>query len=156
MRNDMDTNTPSSDTVTVFCDGACSPNPGKGGWAALLQFGSREKEISGNASFSTNNRMELTAAVEALSRLKRPCAVTVYTDSRYIADCFNNGWLTKWMKNGWKTASKKPVKNRDLWEKLHTLTRKHDVTWKWVEGHSGHPENERVDRLAVQARTALQ
>lgn len=144
-----------ADKVTIFCDGACSPNPGKGGWAALLKYKGHKKEISGNERYTTNNRMELTAAVKALSRLKYPCAVTVYTDSKYLSDCFRQGWIEKWIQKGWKTASKKPVKNQDLWKKLHSLSRKHTITWKWVEGHAGHPENEYVDKLAVRERSKL-
>ena len=141
--------------VRVWCDGACSPNPGNGGWAAVLKFADKEKELSGCRPDTTNNRMELTAAVEALSALTEPCEVVVSTDSKYLADCFRQGWMDKWVRNGWKTAAKKPVKNRDLWERLYELTRTHKVTREWVEGHAGHPENERVDRLAVKAREAL-
>ena len=141
--------------VIIFCDGACSPNPGKGGWAAVLTYKDHEKEISGNALSTTNNRMELTAAVEALRQLKRPCKVTIHTDSKYLADCFRQGWMEKWIRKGWKTASKKPVKNQDLWKKLYALTQKHSIVWKWVEGHTGHPGNERADRLAVQARSRV-
>jgi len=143
------------ETVTIFCDGACSPNPGKGGWAAILRYGTHEKKIWGNAPSTTNNRMELTAAVEALKRLTRPCRVVIYTDSKYLADAFRRGWLEEWTRRGWKTAAKKPVKNADLWRELLRLTRIHDVTWRWVEGHADHEENEEVDKLAVKARTLL-
>ena len=145
----------SNELIAVFCDGACSPNPGKGGWAAILKYKDHEKEISGNSPHTTNNRMELTAAVEALKELSRPCTVTVYTDSKYLADCFRQGWMVKWIKKGWKTASKKPVKNQDLWKELYRYTQEHNITWKWIEGHSGHPENERADELAVQARLKI-
>ena len=148
-------NKPQRPAVTIYCDGACSPNPGNGGWAALLISGKESKEISGNCPDTTNNRMELTAAVEGLAALKEPCDVKLSTDSKYLADCFRQGWMEKWRKNGWKTAAKKPVKNKDLWQKLYDLTQKHSVTWEWVEGHAGHPENERVDELAVRAREAL-
>ena len=144
-----------SEQVTIFCDGACSPNPGKGGWAAILRYKNHEKVFSGNEVDTTNNRMELTAAVEALKNLTRHCSVTVYTDSKYIADCFGQGWMEKWIQKGWKTASKKPVKNIDLWKELHQLTQNHDITWKWIEGHAGHPENERADKLAVKARSEI-
>ncbi|MBC6934981.1 MAG: ribonuclease HI, partial [Chloroflexi bacterium] len=126
------------------------PN-GPGGWAALLIFGEHQKEISGGERCTTNNRMELTAACAALEALNRPCAVTLYTDSTYLKNGITQ-WMPKWIKNGWRTADKKPVANQDLWERLHAAARRHDITWKWTRGHAGNPENERVDRLATAAR----
>lgn len=141
--------------VTIYTDGGCSPNPGPGGWAYLLidEANSRRKEGSGNASGTTNNRMELTAAIEALRALKRPCLVTLHTDSKYLQN--GTGWMQGWIKNGWKTSKKKPVKNRDLWEQLQVEIQKHTVHWCWVEGHSGNKYNERVDQLVAEARDAL-
>jgi ribonuclease HI len=142
------------DKVTIYTDGACSGNPGPGGWAAILRSGQREKEISGSAPETTNNRMELTAAIEALRALKkRPCEVTLYSDSAYLINAFQQSWLASWKRNGWKRGPKKDeaVLNADLWEELDRLQRQHRVTWKKVEGHAGHEYNERVDRLAVEA-----
>jgi len=136
-------------SVEIFTDGACSGNPGPGGWGAVLRFGEIEKELSGGEASTTNNRMELTAAIEALSALKEPCKVTLTSDSKYLTDAINLGWLASWHKNGYKTAGKKPVKNPDLWDKLTLLLEKHEVTFIWVKGHAGHPENERCDALAV-------
>jgi ribonuclease HI len=134
--------------ISIFTDGACSGNPGKGGWGAILRAGTHEKEISGGAMATTNNRMELTAVIEGLNALKAPGAVTVYTDSRYVMDGLTK-WLPRWKANGWKTADKKPVKNDDLWKMLdEAVTRHTRVDWRWVAGHSGHPENERADALA--------
>jgi len=133
--------------VEIFVDGACLGNPGPGGYAAILRSGVHEKVITGRVRQTTNNRMELMAAIEALSALKRPSKVRIYTDSRYLLDGITK-WLPKWQKNNFKTSSGKPVKNRDLWERLSELIHLHEVTWEWVEGHSGHPENERCDRLA--------
>ncbi len=133
--------------VEIFVDGACLGNPGPGGYAAILRSGAHEKVVTGRERETTNNRMELMAAIEALSALRRPSKVRIYTDSRYLLDGITK-WLPEWQKNGFKTSSGKPVKNRDLWERLSELTRLHEVTWEWVEGHSGHPENERCDRLA--------
>lgn len=133
--------------VEIFTDGACSGNPGPGGWGALLRFGGRERELKGGAAQTTNNRMELTAALEALDALKRPCRVDLYTDSEYLKNGITQ-WLPRWREKGWRTASKKPVKNADLWQALDTAIARHEVEWHWVRGHSGHPENDRADRLA--------
>ncbi len=133
--------------VRVFTDGACSRNPGPGGWGAVLQFGDHERELHGGAAETTNNRMELTAAIEALKALSEPCQVSLTTDSTYVKDGITQ-WLANWKRNGWKTAAKKPVKNRDLWQALDHQAAQHDIDWCWVKGHSGHPENERADRLA--------
>lgn len=140
------------DTVQIFTDGACSGNPGPGGWGALLLFNGTEKEISGGEFETTNNRMEMMAAIEALNALKRPCRVCLTTDSGYLKDGITT-WIHKWRKNGWKTASKKPVKNVDLWRTLEEALHRHEVEWVWVKGHSGHPENERADELARQGMT---
>ena len=136
--------------VVIYTDGACSGNPGPGGWGALLTFDGKEKELSGGARETTNNRMELTAAIEALKALKRPCRVTLWTDSTYVKDGITK-WIHNWKAKGWKTANKKPVKNADLWQALEAAMARHDVTWKWVKGHAGHPGNERADRLARNA-----
>ena len=133
--------------IRAFTDGACSGNPGPGGWGAVLQCGDHERELHGGASKTTNNRMELTAAIEALKALSEPCRVTLTTDSTYVKDGITQ-WLTNWKRNGWKTAAKKPVKNQDLWQALDHESARHEVNWCWVKGHSGHPENERADRLA--------
>ena len=135
--------------VIIYTDGACSGNPGPGGWGAILKFGSEEKELSGGEHETTNNRMELMAAIEALKALKKPCSVTLVTDSNYLKDGITT-WIHTWKKNGWRTAAKKPVKNADLWEALEKATEKHDVMWEWVKGHAGHQENERADALARQ------
>jgi ribonuclease HI len=141
--------------VTIFCDGGSRPNPGPGAWAAILRSGTKEKELSGGERDTTNNRMELTAVTRALEELKMPCHVTVVTDSEYLANAFRQKWIDKWKRNGWKTASKDPVKNRDLWEVLDALIQKHAVTWEWCKGHSGHVENERCDVLATETRIKL-
>ena len=133
--------------VRAFTDGACSGNPGPGGWGAVLQFGDHEREIYGGAADTTNNRMELSAAIEALKALNEPCRVSLTTDSTYVKDGITQ-WLANWKRNGWKTAAKKPVKNQDLWQALDYETVRHEIDWRWVKGHSGHPENERADRLA--------
>ena len=133
--------------VEIFTDGACSGNPGPGGWGALLRYRDREKELSGFEAHTTNNRMELTAVVEALKALKEPCRVIVYTDSRYLKDGISR-WIHTWKRNGWKTAARQPVKNQELWRALDELAQRHEVEWHWVKGHSGHPENERCDQLA--------
>ena len=133
--------------VDVFTDGACSGNPGPGGWGVILRHGDNEKELCGGAAETTNNRMELTAAIEALEALKRPCTVRIYTDSVYVKDGITK-WIAGWKRNGWKTAAKKPVKNVDLWQRLDAALGAHDITWNWVKGHAGHPENERADELA--------
>ncbi|GLZ76619.1 ribonuclease H [Actinorhabdospora filicis] len=136
-------------TVDIYTDGACSPNPGPGGWGALLRYGSREKELcGGTAEETTNNRMELTAPTEALNHLTRPCAVRIHTDSTYVRDGITK-WVVKWRANGWVTSDKKPVKNADLWRALSEAVARHEVEWLWVKGHNGHVENERADRLAA-------
>ena len=135
--------------VEIFTDGACSGNPGKGGWGAVLRYGNVEKELCGGAVDTTNNRMELTAVIEALSALKESCAVTLTTDSKYVVDAIEKGWVYGWQRNGWRKADKKPSLNVDLWEQLLPLLKMHKVTFVWVKGHAGHPENERCDKLAV-------
>ena len=135
--------------VEIFTDGACSGNPGKGGWGAVLRYQGAEKELCGGAVETTNNRMELTAVIEALSALKEPCDVTLTTDSKYVVDAVEKGWVYGWQRNGWRKADKKPALNVDLWEQLLPLLKKHTVTFVWVKGHAGHPENERCDALAV-------
>ena len=135
--------------VTVFTDGACSGNPGPGGWGAILRFGEHEKELSDGEAETTNNRMELLAVIAALSALKEPCRVTVVTDSKYVSDAVTLGWAEGWRKKGWKRAGGAPAQNPDLWEKLLNLLKVHEVKFVWVKGHDGHPENERCDRLAV-------
>ena len=134
-------------TIEMFTDGACSGNPGPGGWAAILRSGHHEKELSGGEKATTNNRMELTAVIEGLKALKKSSAVTIHTDSRYVMDGAAK-WLTGWKKKGWKTADKKPVKKSDLWRELDAAAARHEVEWHWVKGHAGHPENERADALA--------
>ena len=138
-------------SVAIYTDGACSGNPGPGGWGAVLLKGGHRRELSGAAPDTTNNRMELTAAIRALEALTRPSQVTLYTDSTYLRDGITR-WLPNWKARGWRTAAKSPVKNRDLWEALDALAHRHDVTWHWVKAHAGNPENERADTLA---RTAL-
>jgi ribonuclease HI len=137
--------------VTIFTDGGCVGNPGPGGWAALLQYGANEKELSGRFRQTTNNRMELRAAIEALEALKRPCAVELYTDSQYLRDGITQ-WIHTWQRNGWRTGDKKPVKNQDLWRRLLVAVERHQpaggVEWCWLKGHAGDPRNERVDQLA--------
>lgn len=143
--------------ILIYADGACSGNPGPGGWGAILKCPAKdmEKRLSGGEKETTNNRMELTAVIEALSSLKIPCRVKVVTDSRYVVDAFKAGWLRNWLRNGWKTAGKQPVKNVDLWQKLMEAMKPHQVEWEWIRGHAGHPENEEADRLAVEARRRL-
>ena len=135
--------------VEIFTDGACRGNPGPGGWGALLRFGGEEKTLFGGEQDTTNNRMELTAVIEALGALKRPCDVTLTSDSTYVLKGIQE-WMPNWKRRGWKTASKKPVKNVDLWKKLDVLIVEHKIDWQWVKGHSGHPENELADQLANQ------
>lgn len=135
--------------VELFTDGACSGNPGPGGWGAILRFQGQEKELSGGESETTNNRMELTAALEGLAALKESCRVTLYSDSKYLTDGITKGWARSWKRNGWRKADKKPALNADLWDRLLTQLDLHDVSIVWVKGHAGHPENERCDRLAV-------
>ena len=137
-------------TIEIFTDGACSGNPGPGGWGAILRYKEHEKELFGYSSQTTNNRMELTAVVEALRAIKEPCHVILYTDSRYLKDGIT-GWIHKWKRNNWKTSTKEPVKNKDLWEALDEAAQRHDIEWHWVKGHAGHPENERCDQLARKA-----
>lgn len=138
-----------SDRVDVYTDGACSGNPGPGGWGALLMFGKAEKELCGGAANTTNNRMEMTAAIEALKALNRSCDIHLHTDSVYLKDGITK-WIHGWKRNGWRTADKKPVKNKDLWQELETQIERHHLNWHWVKGHSGHVENERADALANQ------
>ncbi|WP_354685421.1 ribonuclease HI [Cupriavidus necator] len=133
--------------VTIYSDGACKGNPGRGGWGAVLVAGTSEKELFGGEANTTNNRMEMTAVIEALRALKRPCTVRVYTDSQYVQKGISE-WLPGWKARGWKTAEKKPVKNADLWQELDALAQQHQVSWHWVRGHNGHPGNERADALA--------
>lgn len=135
--------------IDIFTDGACSGNPGPGGWGAILRFGEHEKELSGGDNNTTNNRMELTAVISALSALKEPCEVTLTTDSKYVADAIEKGWAISWQKNNWRKADKKRALNSDLWEELLKLLTVHDVKINWVKGHAGHPENERCDQLAT-------
>lgn len=138
--------------VFIYTDGACSGNPGAGGWGAILRFGDKEKELSGGEALTTNNRMELTAVIEALSALKEPCEVTLTSDSKYVIDSITKGWVYSWKSKGWIKSDKKPALNVDLWEKLLLLLEKHRVSFVWIKGHAGHPENERCDRLAVTQR----
>jgi len=133
--------------VEIYSDGACRGNPGPGGWGALIRLGSSEKEISGGEAATTNNRMELTAVIRALEALTRPSTVHIYTDSKYVQQGIST-WIHGWKRNGWKTAAKEPVKNKDLWIELDELRKKHEIEWRWVKGHAGHPENERADALA--------
>ena len=146
---------PPKKQVTIYTDGACDPNPGIGGWAAILLFGDAKKEITGGERDSTNNRMEMTAVIEALKQLKEPCAITLITDSEYVKNAFTQGWLQNWLKRGWKTADKKPVKNQDLWQELVRQTDLHHVEWKWVRGHANDELNNRCDELAVSARQKI-
>ena len=136
-------------TVTIYTDGACSGNPGPGGWGAILRYGAHEKELSGGEPETTNNRMELTAVIRALEALKEPCRVELYTDSRYIVDAIEKGWLYSWQKNGWRKADKKPALNVDLWQRILELFATHEVTLHWVRGHADNEYNNRCDALAV-------
>ena len=140
--------------VEAFTDGACRGNPGPGGWGVVLRAGGRVKELSGGDPATTNNRMELRAAIEALTALKKPCRVDLYTDSVYVRSGITQ-WLPAWRARGWKTADKKPVKNQDLWEVLSAAAERHEVSWHWVKGHAGHPENERADELANEGLDAM-
>lgn len=142
--------------IEIFTDGACSGNPGPGGWGAILRYNDNEKELSGGALSTTNNRMELTACIEALSALKMPCEVTLTTDSQYVVNGITKGWAESWRNNGWIKGDKKPALNSDLWEQLLNLTETHKVTFNWIKGHAGHTENERCDALAVQFYKNLQ
>ena len=139
--------------VEIATDGACKGNPGPGGWGALIRSGSSERELAGGEKLTTNNRMELTAAIEGLNALKRPCHVVLSTDSRYVMDGLTK-WIKGWQKNGWKTAAKQPFKNADLWQALLDAAKPHRIEWLWVKGHAGHPDNERADKLASDAAVA--
>ena len=141
-------------TVEVFTDGGCRGNPGPGGWGAVLRFGDHERELRGSEESTTNNRMELLAAMSALEVMTEPCVVVLTTDSTYVKDGITR-WINNWKANGWKTAAKKSVKNRDLWERLDAECQRHQVEWRWVKGHAGHPENERADGLANSAMDEL-
>ena len=140
-----------NDTVVIHTDGACSGNPGPGGWGALLSFGGHVRELKGGERQTTNNRMEMMAAIQALEALKRPCRVALHTDSTYLRDGITK-WIFGWKKNGWRTAAKKPVKNQDLWQRLDAALARHEVEWHWVKGHAGDPGNERADELAREGR----
>lgn len=140
--------------VVIYTDGACSGNPGPGGWGAILSFAGKEKELKGGELHTTNNRMELMAAISALEALTKPCDVDLHTDSQYVRNGISS-WINGWKKNGWKTADKKPVKNVDLWQKLDAALKQHTVRWHWVKGHAGHPMNERADQLARDAIAEL-
>ncbi len=142
-------------TVYMYTDGACSGNPGPGGWGAILKYGNAQKELSGADKLTTNNKMELTAVIMALRALKEPCEVILTTDSKYVVDGIEKGWAKSWQRNGWKKADKKPALNRELWEELLNLLETHRVKFNWVKGHAGHPENERCDEMAVSAYRAL-
>ena len=135
--------------VDIYTDGACRGNPGRGGWGAILVYGTKQKEMSGGEANTTNNRMELMGAIEALTMLKEPCEVTLTSDSKYLTDAINKGWLDSWRKNGWRKADRSEVLNIDLWQKLITQLERHDVTFVWVHGHAGHEYNERCDVLAT-------
>ena len=143
------------DVVELFTDGACLGNPGPGGWGVILRWRGHEKVLSGGEPMTTNNRMEMTAAIEAFTALKRPSEVRLHTDSRYLRDGITR-WIDAWKRNGWRTADKKPVKNADLWQRLEQVLAPHRVEWRWVRGHAGHPENERADALARAAARAAQ
>lgn len=145
---------PARPRVAIFTDGACKGNPGPGGWGAILRAGGKERELNGAEAHTTNNRMELQAAISALNALTRPCSVDLTTDSVYVRDGISK-WVHGWLKNGWKTADKKPVKNGDLWQALLAAARPHEVRWHWVKGHAGHAENERADELANEAIVAM-
>ena len=139
-------------TVEIYTDGACSGNPGPGGWGAILRYGGHEKELSGGEAKTTNNRMELTGVIAALEALKESCVVELWSDSKYVIDALDKGWAVKWRQNGWKKPDKKPALNPDLWEKLLTLTEKHEMRYHWVKGHAENEFNNRCDALAVAAR----
>jgi ribonuclease HI len=143
---------PERKQVTAHTDGSCETHAGDGGWAYLLEYAGHERAASGYEARTTNNRMELTAAVRALEALTEPCEVTIVTDSQYLKKAFTDGWLATWQRNGWRTANRSAVKNRDLWERLLALTAEHRVHWRWTRGHAGHAANERVDTLALRAR----
>ena len=136
-------------TVNVYTDGACRGNPGKGGWGAILEYNGKRREMSGGERETTNNRMELTAVIEALSALKEPCEVNLFSDSKYVIDGLSKGWAASWKRNGWKKSDKSPALNPELWDRLLTLTEYHKLNYNWIKGHDGHPENERCDTLAT-------
>lgn len=138
-------------TVNMYTDGACSGNPGPGGWGTILRSGDYEKEFSGAEAETTNNKMELTAVIEGFKALKRPCKVILYTDSQYVANGLDKGWAAQWKANGWRKSDKKPAQNIELWDELLTLAEPHEIQIIWLKGHAGHPENERCDKLAVSA-----
>ena len=142
--------TKNSNLVQIFTDGACKGNPGPGGWGAIMKYGDHVKELNGYSSKTTNNIMEITAVIEALKSLTRPCAIILTTDSNYVKNGITQ-WIHNWKKKGWKTANKKPVKNKECWLQLDVEVQRHQIEWKWVKGHSGHPENERADELANEA-----
>lgn len=148
-----DTDTTELSRVEIATDGACKGNPGRGGWGAIVRSGAHEKELSGCEQHTTNNRMEMMAVIRALEALKRPCHVTLSTDSRYVMDGMTK-WMHGWLKNSWRTADKKPVKNADLWQALWAAAKPHRIDWVWVKGHAGHPDNERADKLASDAAVA--
>ena len=135
--------------IEIYTDGACSGNPGPGGWGVVLRYGEREKELSGGENPTTNNRMELTAVIKALEALKESCKISLYTDSKYVSDAFNQGWIYAWMKKGWKKADNKPVLNQELWQRLYELWKMHEITLIWVKGHADNQYNNRCDELAV-------
>lgn len=137
--------------VEIFTDGACQGNPGPGGWGSILRYNNHEKEISGGEKYTTNNRMEITAVLEAIRLLKEPCNITLYSDSQYVCNAIEKGWAKKWRSNGWMRTKKDPAINADLWEQLLNIIEKHNLNIVWVKGHAGHPENERCDQLAVAA-----
>lgn len=147
---------PPRKAVTIYTDGSCNTSTGDGGWAYLIDYRGAIKSASGHEAATTNNRMELTAAVRALEALTEPCSVTIVTDSQYLKRAFTDGWLATWQRNGWRTAHGHPVKNHDLWERLLALSQVHTLRWRWTKGHDGQPENEKVDRLALAARKAAQ
>ena len=138
--------------IEIFTDGACSGNPGPGGWRAILKYNGKEKIISGGEEYTTNNRMELSAVVYALKALREPCETILTTDSKYVVDSVSKGWVYSWQKNNWKKSDKKPALNVDLWQELLPLLEKHNIVFKWIKGHRGHPENERCDKIAVKER----
>ena len=140
--------------VAIFTDGACKGNPGPGGWGALLRMGEHEKELSGGEPDTTNNRMEMRAVIEGLNALKEPCAVELYSDSKYVIDGITK-WVHGWQKRGWVNAAKKPVANAEIWREMIAAAARHDISWRWVKGHAGHPENERVDKLASDAAETI-
>ena len=141
--------------VTIYTDGACSGNPGAGGWGTILSYNGREKELSGGEAQTTNNRMELTAVIEGLRALKEPCRVRIVTDSQYVVNGIEKGWAKSWKQNGWRKKDRKPALNPDLWDALLNLLDKHEVRFEWIRGHAGHPQNERCDAMAVAAWTKI-